>query len=81
MIGCKFMAKDSVGRCNLDIFGEERNPLVKMSFEFDSERKRQSVIVEEYGVYKLYIKGADSEIMKRIHKPEEQPYLLALSKL
>lgn len=26
-------------------------------------------------MYKLYIKGADSEIMKRLVKPEEQPYL------
>ena len=47
------------------------------TFDFDSERKRQSVIVEEYGVFKLYIKGADSEIMKRICKPEDQPYLEA----
>lgn len=46
-------------------------------FEFDSDRKRHSVIVEEHGVYKLYIKGADSEIMKRLDDPERQPYLEA----
>lgn len=45
------------------------------AFDFDSERKRQSVIVEEYGIYKLYIKGADSEIMKRLVHPDQQPYL------
>lgn len=46
-------------------------------FEFDSDRKRHSVIVEEFGVYKLYIKGADSEIMQRLGDPEKQPYLEA----
>lgn len=32
-------------------------------------------MVEEFGTYKLYIKGADSEIMKRLANPELQPYL------
>ena len=32
--------------------------------------------MEEYGVYKLYIKGADSEIMKRLAEPDKQPNLV-----
>lgn len=30
LIGCKFISKDSQGRCDLDIFGEERHPTVKI---------------------------------------------------
>lgn len=33
------------------------------------------MIVEDDGIYKLYTKGADSEVIKRLYKPEEQPYL------
>jgi magnesium-transporting ATPase (P-type) len=36
------------------------------SFEFNSDRKRMSVIVQEGDVYKLYIKGADSIIKSRL---------------
>lgn len=34
-----------------------------------------TVIVEENGIFKVYTKGADSEVIKRLYKPEEQPYL------
>lgn len=30
LIGCKFLAKDSEGKCSLDIFGEEKTPVIKM---------------------------------------------------
>ena len=35
-------------------------------FEFDSDRKRMSVIVRHQGVIKLYVKGADSIIKSRL---------------
>jgi magnesium-transporting ATPase (P-type) len=30
LIGCKFLARDSNGQCSLDMFGEQRNPTVKL---------------------------------------------------
>lgn len=39
------------------------------SFEFDSNRKRMSVIIkDEKGIIKLLIKGADSIIKSRLSK-------------
>lgn len=39
------------------------------SFEFDSDRKRQSVILRhpQTGAIILYVKGADSMVMSRLH--------------
>jgi len=47
------------------------------SFEFDSDRKRMSVVVRHNGLLKLYIKGADSAIMARLAK--SQPFLNHIS--
>jgi magnesium-transporting ATPase (P-type) len=30
LIGCTFLAKDSDGKCSLDMFGEQRSPVIKM---------------------------------------------------
>ncbi len=38
------------------------------SFEFDSDRKRMSVIIRDGGIIKLFIKGADSIIKSRLAK-------------
>ena len=38
------------------MLGEEKRVTLLKSFEFDSARKRMSVIIEEDGVYKLLIK-------------------------
>ena len=35
-------------------------------FEFNSDRKRMSVIVRHQGVVKMYIKGADNMIKQRL---------------
>ena len=35
-------------------------------FEFNSERKCMSVIVKDYNLIKLYVKGADNVIFKKI---------------
>lgn len=46
------------------------------SFEFDSTRKRMSVIINDGGLIKLYIKGADNIISQRLCKrPDSQPFL------
>jgi magnesium-transporting ATPase (P-type) len=36
------------------------------SFEFNSDRKRMSVIIRDNGIIKVYVKGADSIIKSRL---------------
>lgn len=52
--------------------------LLKM-FEFNSDRKRMSVIVKDKGLIKLYIKGADNMIKARLSSVLPQPYLQDIS--
>lgn len=44
-------------------------------FEFDSARKRMSVIIKDGNSYKMYVKGADSIIKARLNMDIEQPFL------
>ncbi|EGR28497.1 phospholipid-translocating p-type flippase family protein, putative [Ichthyophthirius multifiliis] len=53
-------------------------------FEFSSDRKRMTIIIEDNGIIKMYIKGADSIVIKRLvgfeeNKPildnKQQPFL------
>jgi magnesium-transporting ATPase (P-type) len=37
-------------------------------FKFSSERKRMSVVLRDNGIIKMYMKGADSIVMKRLSK-------------
>ncbi|CAD8136462.1 unnamed protein product [Paramecium pentaurelia] len=55
------------------IRGKQKKVELLSQFEFDSNRKRMSVIIKDNGIYKLYIKGADSIIKARL-KPD-QPFL------
>jgi len=43
-------------------------------FEFDSTRRRMSIIVRDNGIIKLYMKGADDEIFNRLDDQNEQPF-------
>lgn len=43
--------------------------------EFDSDRKRMSIIVRDGDQIKLYMKGADSEIKKRLSKESQNEFL------
>ncbi|EGR27708.1 phospholipid-translocating p-type flippase family protein, putative [Ichthyophthirius multifiliis] len=45
------------------------------TFEFDSTRKRMSVIIKDGNLYKMYIKGADNIIKKRLSGQKPQPFL------
>ncbi len=53
------------------------------AFEFDSARKRMSIILkdEAAGVYKMYVKGADNIIKQRLSKNTPQPFLDNTDKL
>ena len=50
--------------------------LLKM-FEFNSDRKRMSIIIREKGtnLIKMYIKGADNIIKIRLNKNVQQRFL------
>jgi magnesium-transporting ATPase (P-type) len=48
---------------------------VKMVLEFDSHRKRQSVVIFDGVNYKLYTKGADSSVLSNLDQSIEHPYL------
>lgn len=59
----------------LNVRGVRRSLKFHNSFEFNSDRKRMSVIVSENDVYKLYVKGADSIIKARLSKNTPQQFL------
>lgn len=44
-------------------------------FEFTSTRKRNTLILEDNGIYKMYIKGADSIVKERLDLTIPQPFL------
>ena len=46
--------------------GKDKKVKLLRSFEFDSTRKRMSVIINDNGIIKLYIKGADNIIKDRL---------------
>ncbi|CAK84558.1 unnamed protein product (macronuclear) [Paramecium tetraurelia] len=48
------------------ILGKDKKVKLLKSFEFDSTRKRMSVIIDDNGVIKLFIKGADNIIKGRL---------------
>lgn len=51
----------------VEVQGKEERFEILHTFEFNSDRKRASVIVRDHdGSIKLYIKGADSIIKKRL---------------
>ncbi|KAK5986382.1 Phospholipid-transporting ATPase [Trichostrongylus colubriformis] len=55
------------GKCYINALGVELEYDLVAVLEFDSERKRMSVIVKDpHGKYKLYIKGADQKIFERL---------------
>jgi len=54
----------------MNILGREEKVELLHLFEFDSDRKRMSVVIQHNGVIKLYTKGADSIIKARLSKEE-----------
>ena len=60
----------------LEIDGTENKFELLQLFEFDSDRKRMSVIVKDSsGLIKLYTKGADVVIKKRLSKEVQQRFM------
>lgn len=57
----------STDTIELNIRGQKEKLKLLNIFEFNSDRKRMSVIVKDGDIYKMYIKGADSIIKSRLH--------------
>ena len=72
--GFKFDVSDNNTQFLISYLSPENNSNIKdqqrfeklRQIEFSSDRKRESVIVKEGSLYKLYIKGADSIIEERL---------------
>lgn len=73
-MGYIFKGSTSNGKI-VGIEGEDQEIEVLQFFEFDSERKRSSIIVRHDGIIKFFIKGADSAILQRLSAKAPQPYL------
>ncbi|CAK55960.1 unnamed protein product (macronuclear) [Paramecium tetraurelia] len=71
-LGYRFEGQ-SANEQEFTIKGKQKKVELLSQFEFDSNRKRMSVIIKDNGVYKLYIKGADSIIKARLRP--DQPFL------
>ncbi|XP_024543304.1 phospholipid-transporting ATPase 1 isoform X2 [Selaginella moellendorffii] len=57
----------------LDVLGEQKSYKIVGIHEFDSVRKRMSIVVEcPDNTYKLLVKGADTAVMDIIARPSEQ---------
>ena len=50
----------------LNVFGNSKLVEVVAMFEFSSDRKCMSVIIRENNLIKLYVKGADNVIYKKL---------------
>ena len=44
------------------------------TFEFNSDRKRMSIIIRDGTTIKLYLKGADNMVLARLRKDVDQPF-------
>ena len=72
-LGYEFKGSTGSGKI-VSINGIDQEFEVLQFFEFDSDRKRSSIIIRHEGVIKHLMKGADSIIIKRLAK-DAQPYL------
>jgi magnesium-transporting ATPase (P-type) len=62
------LIETSINAKTIKINGKDYSYEVLKVLGFSSERKRMSIIVKDKNGIKLYIKGADSEIIKRLSK-------------
>lgn len=76
------MGYEFIGIENNTIIVKVRERIERLQFihsiEFNSDRKRMSVVVRHNGLLKLFIKGADSTIVPRLSK--NQPHLAYINK-
>jgi len=73
-LGFVFLGSTSNG-INVKWLNEEKKLDMLYLFEFNSDRKRMTVIIRDEGVIKLYCKGADNVIKSRLNTKVHQPFL------
>ena len=72
-MGFQFTGATSTHK-NIKIQGQKNSIEVLKFFEFNSDRKRASVIIRQDGVVRLLVKGADSIIYDRLSTTKPQPF-------
>ena len=77
-MGFQFLGATSTHK-NIKILGQKESIEVLKFFEFNSDRKRASVIIRHNGAIKLLIKGADSIIYDRLSTTKAQPFKPTIS--
>ncbi len=78
-MGYKFLGV-AQGKIQLEIKHTPKSIDLLFVFEFNSNRKRMSIIIKDGTKYKLYIKGADNVIRSRLNNNIDQPYLQTIEK-
>ena len=73
-MGCIFKGRES-SYVLVDFFGKLEKIEILESFEFDSDRKRMSVVLKHNGSIKVFCKGADNIILSRLKDIESQPFV------
>jgi len=73
-VGVKFLG-GNLEKLKLKILEHDQEFKILQIFEFNSDRKRMSILIRDGGILKLYIKGADNVILERLNYEIEQPYL------
>lgn len=72
--GFKFLG-GSLERIQIKALNTTKEFKVLQTFDFNSDRKRMSILLRDGASIKLYVKGADNIIIDRLKKSVSQPYL------
>lgn len=82
LMGSEFMGTDDDNNMTVNEFGTIRAYKILDTFEFNSDRKRMSIIVrDEAGKIFMYAKGADSIMMPRMDRRSENELVHVEEKL
>lgn len=75
LVGCEFKGKDEDNNIVMEIFGNKKTYKLLDLFEFNSDRKRMSVIVQNSkGKITMFCKGADSIMIPRYAADKKANY-------
>jgi len=69
----------SLEQIKIKVNQTEKEFKVLQSFEFNSDRKRMSILLRDGSDLKLYVKGADNIILDRLNKDVSHPFLDSVS--
>src|SRR3990167_2827046 len=77
LVGCEFLGLDHNSQMQFQRFGQQTQYKLLDVFEFNSDRKRMSAILETpEGKIIMYCKGADSIMIPRYHKDKKHQFAL-----